>query len=419
MGRSTATQAGVACRDSASLSRARRRRPPASISAADLIGTSRLILAGVNGMTDVVEGMHRNISGLAPIVGPSRPGPTRGITGLVYRNIRRVSALVGTSLELSLTQLEPLLPADGSSAGRDAARSALNGVLGDYLATTDNPLAIPMQLTDGETPLISGGAPLRAPVPEPSGRVLIMVHGLCMNDRQWCRNDHDHGRALAAELGFTPLYLRYNSGRPVADNGQDFADLLEQLVHQWPVAVTELVILGHSMGGLVSRSALRSGRLAGHRWPEFLSKMVFLGTPHLGASLERWGTGLDTLLGISPYSAPIGHIGKVRSAGIRDLGEGNIGGGKESSAGEHLGKAVRYFAVAATIRPAHREGLASGFGDGLVSLRSALGKHRHRDRSLAIPAAHQAIIDQTNHFDLLASKRVYQCLAHWLGQGNP
>lgn len=414
MGTFAETGSRVAIQDSPPRSQAGRRSPPPATNAADLIGTSRLILAGVSGMTDVVEGMHRNIAGLAPIVGPSRAGPTRGITGLVYRNIHRVSALVGTSLELSLTQLAPWLPPGRTSAGREAVRSALNGVMGDYLAAAGNPLAIPMQLTDGVTPLADGDA-WRARFPEPSGRLLVLVHGLCMNDRQWSRNQHDHGRALASELGFTPLYLRYNSGRAIADNGRDFADLLEQLVTQWPVAVEELAILGHSMGGLVSRSALRWGRRAGQHWPGVLDKMLFLGTPHLGATLERCGTGLDWLMGISPYSAPIGRIGKVRSAGIRDLGEGNIGGGDESPDRGPSDVERRYYAIAATTRTSNGQLSTRGLGDGLVSLRSALGKHRDPNRSLAIPAAQQAIFDQTNHFELLESRRVYRHLAFWLG----
>jgi len=76
-----------------------------------------------------------------------------------------------------------------------------------------------------------------------------MVHGLCLNDRHWRRDEHDHGAALADDLGLTPLYLRYNTGLHIGDNGRDFAKMLETLLRNWPRPVEELVILGHSMGG--------------------------------------------------------------------------------------------------------------------------------------------------------------------------
>jgi pimeloyl-ACP methyl ester carboxylesterase len=79
-----------------------------------------------------------------------------------------------------------------------------------------------------------------------------MVHSLCMNDLQWTRQCHNHGDALAADLGWTPVYLHYNSGLHVSTNGHAFAALLEALVDQWPMPVSELAIMGHSVGGLVA-----------------------------------------------------------------------------------------------------------------------------------------------------------------------
>lgn len=382
----------------------------------ELIGTSRLILAGVDGVTTVVEGMHRNIAGLAPMVGPSRPGPTRGVTGLVYRNIRRVSALVGSTLDVTLRQLAPWLPDGTASPGREATRSALNGVLGDYLQTSDNPLAIPTQICSDGAPLALDRRALHIAFPNPSNRLMVMVHGLCMNDRQWRRHQHDHGEALAAELGFTPLYLRYNSGRPVTDNGRDFSARLETLVSQWPVPVDELVILGHSMGGLVARSACRWGQGIGHQWPHRLGKLIFLGTPHHGATLERLGSGLDFVLGISPYSAPIGRLGKVRSAGIRDLREGNIGKSSPTrdDGPETFPANTRCYAVAASTRAAPPPLRALDQGDGLVPLRSALGQHPDKARTLPIPANQRAVFHGLNHFDLLDDQRVYLRLRQWL-----
>lgn len=389
--------------------------------AADLVGTSRLIVAGVSGVTNVVEGMHRNISGLAPMVGASRPGPTRGITGLVYRNIRRVTALTGSGLDVTLQQLAPMLPEQPPSLRREAALSALNGVLGDHLAATDNPLAIPMQLRSDGVALTLDRASLSTTFAQPSRRLLVLVHGLCMNDRQWRRHHHDHGESLALELGFTPLYLRYNSGRPVTDNGRELATLLETLVDQWPVDINELVILGHSMGGLVSRSACHWAQETGQCWPTRLNKLIFLGTPHFGAPLERLGSGLDFLLGISPYSAPISLIGKARSAGIRDLrdgntGDGNTGDGTTAASDRQAGfpAHTRGYAIAASTRPAPPATAVLDPGDGLVPLKSALGQHPDAARSLPIPANQRAMFRGLNHFDLLDDQRVYRCLRRWL-----
>ncbi|MFC4257895.1 esterase/lipase family protein [Marinobacter lacisalsi] len=410
-----------------------REKPPAHDSApgkrpalqpsgsADLIGTSRLILDGFNGVTDVVESMHRNIAGLAPIVGEPRPGPTRGISGLVYRNIRRVSSFVGLSLDVSLQHLSPLLPDQSTSQGREMALSVLNGVLGDYLVASDNPLAIPTQLRSDGVPLALMREALGDTFPQPTNRVVVLVHGLCRNDLHWQRNEHDYGEALARDLGYTPLYLRYNSGRPVTDNGRDFAAVLEKLVSEWPVPLDELVLVGHSMGGLVSRSACRWGQEAGHQWPGRLRKMVFLGTPHHGSALERLGNRFESFLGISPYSAPIGRIGKIRSAGIKDLREGNIGGEAQQATGQRvqpvpLPRDIRCYAIAASTGSALARLPALEQGDGLVRVTSALGQHEDGTRALGIPSSRQAVFHGLNHFDLLGHQQVYDRLLLWLDE---
>ena len=128
----------------------------------------------------------------------------------------------------------------------------------------------------------------------------------------------------ARDLGFTPVYLHYNSGLHVSTNGRALAQQLERLVAQWPRPLERLVLLGHSMGGLLARSALYYGTQAGHRWPARLDDLVFLGTPHHGAPLERAGHWVDLVLGATPYAAPFARLGQVRSAGITDLRHGNL-----------------------------------------------------------------------------------------------
>ncbi len=400
------------------------RQEAARALSSDLRGASQLVTEGVSGVVGTVEAMHRNISGLAPIVGPSRSGPTRGITGLVYRSVRVISRAAGVGLDAALTQFAPLLEYQGVSHKRERALAILNGVLGDYLVATDNPLAIPMCFRKDGHPLQLDRTSLEGAFPEPSSRLLVMIHGLCMNDLTWQRGSHNHGNELARSLGYTPLYLHYNSGRHISTNGQELADLLERLVREWPVPVDELVMFGHSMGGLLSRSACHYGRAAGHTWPDRLSKLVFLGTPHHGSPLERAGNRVDTLAGVSPYVAPIGRLGKIRSAGVKDLRYGNIlDEDWESVEPEHphdaraavtLPPGTECFAIAATMQPAADDSGAFTRGDGLVPVMSALGLHNDEQRALPIPASHQSVFYGVNHFDLLDNPEVYERVHDWL-----
>ena len=296
-------------------------KPPIPLS--DLRGYSRLAVDATLGVTDIVETVHANILRF-PVLGVPATGRTRGITGLVYHNIRGTTRLVGVSLDALLALLDAAFEPASSSAEREALLAAANGVLGDHLAASANPLAIPMRLRRDGQPLDLTTPALAAALPQPTGKILVLAHGLCMNDLQWRRKGHDHGAALAADAGFTPVYLHYNSGLHVSTNGRAFAAQLEALLGAWPVPVDELVILGHSMGGLLARSACYYGELAGHAWPRHLRKIVFLGTPHHGTPFERGGNWVTVALGVSRYTAAFARLGKIRSAGITDLRYGSL-----------------------------------------------------------------------------------------------
>ena len=165
---------------------------------------------------------------------------------------------------------------------------------------------------------------LAAAIPGAGRKVLLLVHGSCMNDLLWNRRGHDHGAALARDLGYTAVYLHYDSGLHVSTNGRELASLLERLVAAWPVRVAELSIVAHSMGGLVSRSACHQAGEAGLRWPRRLRKMVFLGTPHHGAPAERLGNWVNVVLGAAPFTGPLARLPRIRSAGVTDLRHGNL-----------------------------------------------------------------------------------------------
>jgi pimeloyl-ACP methyl ester carboxylesterase len=366
-----------------------------------LRGATKLAVEATRSVTDLVEKMHHTIGGGPALLGKPLEQVTRLLTAPTYGTIRGVTKLVGAGLDAALERLEPLLEKAGADQG--AVLAALNGVMGDYLAQTHNPLAIEMQLR-------SAGVALSEPFAKGT-RLLVLVHGSSMEDLQWLRNGHDHGAALAKELGFRAVYLRYNSGLHVSENGRKFAALLEAMASE----VDEVVLLAHSMGGLVSRSACHVAEEAHQVWRKKLRALITLGTPHHGAPLERGGNWVDVLLGVSRYSAPLAKLGHLRSAGVTDLRYGNVldvhweGRDRFAREGDPRGElslpeGVRCFAVAASLGP--------GRGDGLVPVDSALG--RHEKLSLLFPEAHCFTVMNASHLDLLDRSEVYAKLVEWL-----
>jgi pimeloyl-ACP methyl ester carboxylesterase len=367
------------------------------------------------GLTDLVEAMHHTILSAPGPLGASPTGRTRGITGIVYRSVRGVTRVVGAGVDVLLGALAPIIADKSSSQEREAVLAALNGVLGDYLEASGNPLAIPMCLRMSGVALAIDRAALAAAVPAPGRHVLVLLHGLCMNDLQWSREGHDHGAALARDLGCAPLRLHYNSGRAIAANGRDFAALMESLVREWPHPIERLTVIGHSMGGLVARSACHYAAVAGHAWPKRLDELVFLGTPHFGAPLERAGAGADYLLGVSPYTAPFARLGKIRSAGIKDLRNGRLrDDARAADDPVPLPEGVACYAIAASLQPRASSGTRTK-GDGLVPVASALGLHRDEARRLALPDDRRWVGYGMGHFDLLSNGAVYGQIRHWLG----
>jgi hypothetical protein len=407
------------------------------IQASDLHGLLRLSVDGVLGITDLVEAMHHTIATRTAPLGRAPAGRTAGITGLVYRSVRGTTRLVGRSSDALLGWTARRAVPEGKRVpAREAVLAALNGIWGDHLHDSGNPLAIPMTLrADGRAlDLVDDAAPLDAQLPDARGRVLVLVHGLCMNDLQWRRGapgdgaTHEHGAALARAHGCTPLHLHYNSGRHISENGRAFATLLERALSRWPVPVTQLAIIGHSMGGLVARSACHHAAVQGHGWLEALQALVFLGTPHHGAMLERGGHLVDTVFRCSPYVAPFARLGGSRSAGITDLRYGNLQDADWSERSppdqrrddRHptpLPPGARVFAVAATLArdPDSRRGRT--LGDGLVTPASALGDHRDAAHALALPASQRLVVPEASHWDLLDDPRVTAQLIDWLRPG--
>lgn len=408
------------------------KNPLRHLRVSDLRAAAQLASQATVGVSRIVEGVHQSVWRTLGAPGGAQPGQARGLTGLVYRAVEGSAQLLGKGAQGVLTRLEPLLAsADAQKPGspqREAVLAALNGVMGDRLSASGNPLATPMTLRWQGAALDWRALP-DMPV---TGKVLLLIHGLCMNDLQWQAEPGiaqvDFGAALATRLGYTPVYLRYNTGQHISDNGLELARQLEQLAQHWPVPLEEITVLAHSMGGLVTRSAVHQAQQQAMHWPQHLKNIIFLGTPHHGAPLERAGNWVDELLGSSRFSAPFARLAQLRSAGITDLRYGNVGHvlaadgqgrdrfrrAPDSRELLPLPSGVACYTIAATTA-AKRSLLADRLvGDGLVPLSSALGQHDDAQRSLAFAKSAQWIAYRTHHMALLHSAAVGQQIEYWL-----
>jgi pimeloyl-ACP methyl ester carboxylesterase len=396
----------------------------------DIRGIAQLATEATRGVTRIVEGVHHSVLNTMGISGRKETGQTRGLTGIVYRSIHGGTRLLGKGLDASLSGLEAVLgeKGDGKAATpeREALLAALNGVMGDRLVASDNPFAISMTLHCRDRVL--NGQSMRS-MSAVSGKVMLLVHGLCMNDLRShaLHQDQspDHGEVLASALGYTPVYLRYNSGLHISQNGRELAAQLEQLVTQWPTPIKELTVVAYSMGGLLTRSSVHYAKEQGLNWPNHLKNIVFLGTPHHGAPLEKMGNWLDALLGITPFSKPFAKLGQMRSAGITDLRYGHVLDDDWQDLDRfdlHFDQrrvlplpddVACYTLAAVTSEKPHR--LANRLiGDGLVPLHSALGHHDDTRKVLSFANDAQWTAHRTSHMQLLSSPNVSQRIVHWL-----
>lgn len=399
---------------------------PTHLHPEDIHGIARLAADATSAVTDIVEAMHEAVT-WPPFLPSFKPsGRAGGISGLVYSGVRGAADLVGNGLDLALTPLVPWFGDRISTPERDATLSVLNGVLGDHLAESGNPLALSMELRRGGKRVIPERHALATALVRRSSRVVVLIHGLCGTDAQWKRASYDYGMALQRDFDFTPLYLRYNSGLHISTNGRSLSGLLDDLVREWPGQLEELMLVGHSMGGLVARSAFEHATSAGHRWTTHVRRMAFLGSPHHGAPLERGGLWFqEELLGSSRYAAPFSRLGRLRSAGITDLRHGNLldqdWAGVDRFAHAHdvrrpvpLPQGVDCLAVAATTGERRGDVRDRLVADGLVPVASALGHHSEPERELNLSDERRHIVYRMHHMGLLGSAEVYEYLSRWL-----
>lgn len=373
-------------------------------------GVTHLALHAAAEITDLVTEMHGTINQVplpigAPPLAPrlSAPWPYR----LVSRIFRTAAGLlVRLPLQADLKQSNPLaLP----------MLSAANGVFGDKLEAWQSPLALGMTLRAADSEALAWSQLAQSP----KARVALFVHGLCLSEREWQTPAQRDFQVVLQQKGWCTGYLRYNSGRAIWRNGADLADWLEEALSAHPVR--ELVLVGHSQGGLLIRSAFAHAEANGQRWPERISHAAYVATPHQGAPLERLGNRANVLLAISPYTRPFMRLGNIRSAAIKDLRFGLITAAEsaliDDSAHEDprelaqpLPDHVHHLFIAGALdMPAARNWI----GDGLVPLESALGLHDDPRLLLDAPSLARVDLANVDHMAILGDVRVWDALADW------
>ncbi len=304
--------------------------------------------------------------------------------------------------------------------------SFLNGYVGDYLREHDNGLAIAMAFYHRGRPLPLTRAALSRAHPEATSKICVLVHGLACSETTWLFADPDapdqvtsYGTLLQRDLGYTPFYLRYNTGLPIADNGKMLAELLDRLVANYPAAMDDIVLIGHSMGGLVIRSACHYGVSCKTDWVEAVRQVFYLGTPHEGAPLVKIGHAvMDTMHAIpDPITHLIGDFINVTSRGIKDLRDGtftraaDVEQTAEELAVPWLPHASHHMIVGSLGGdPTHPAALL--LGDGLVSVSAAHAKSGH-SQGKPPDNHHIRFIPQMSHLRLTRDMQVYEQIRDW------
>ncbi len=278
---------------------------------------------------------------------------------------------------------------------------ALNGAIGDKLAAWQHRLAIPMSLRRDGRDIDPGSL-----APSTSGHVALYVHGLMADEV--CFFEPLPGLVgpaphLQRELGLEPLLVRFNSGRHISDNGRLLADLIEAAVDQLGDSLETLSLIGHSMGGLVTQSAIYYGRQARHAWLERVRDVVLLGTPNDGAWLEQVSHLTTTVLRsiFNLHTQLIARLIDERSAGIKDLRYGALvesdwRDGQRRKTRVPALDAARYIVAGASLSADPESLLAAFFGDGQVGVPSSMGARSMTPRRLT-----RQVFEGTSHFGLL------------------
>jgi hypothetical protein len=307
-------------------------------------------------------------------------------------------------------------PIEASPRGRFVV-SAVNGLIGDRLVAEGSPLAIETAVRHRGRDVPVERDALATAFPAASDALVVFVHGLCETEHYWDRRSRprregratapSYGARLAEESGWSPVFVRANTGLTIAESGVALSSLLSRLVHAWPTEVRRIALVGHSMGGLIIRAACAVSTPADHDWTNRVSDVVLLGAPHLGSPVERTIARGVTAFHRVPELSPFARIFDQRSVGVLELHDGP---GDEIAHVPH----ARYHLVAATLTRSSRHPLAATVGDLLVPFRSAAALLPNGEE--IFPGADVLHVPCADHFDLLNHDDVYAALRDWLAR---
>ena len=323
---------------------------------------------------------------------------------------------------------------DKVKAGSDRGMSILNGLIGDYLADKELSIAVQMAFYHQYHALDLDTQSLQQALGGAEGKGLtnklcIMVHGLGCTERVWGMkfdNEQTYGSLLADDLGYTPLYVRYNTGLHISHNGQMLAQLMATLVDNYPIEVEEVIFVTHSMGGLVTRSAGFYGSQQEGSWTDKVRQLYFLGSPHLGADLEKFGSVVTKALKTLPlpYTQLLGELFDMRSSGIKDLRFGYVRDEDWQDQDDELLvnnkqtvpllAGADHFVITGTVHKDSEHILSQFFGDALVRKYSATGQSDNQKHHIPFLPENQAEFTQLMHVRLAQSRRVYKQILHWV-----
>lgn len=365
---------------------------------------------------DVHHSVAGRVHAVTDRVGGRLPGQAhRLIAGSIYGAIGL--GLRSAAAGLRAADERGLGPAIDETAPGRFAVAAVNGLIGDTLTERGSALAVRAAVRHRGRDLPLDRASLAHAFPEATGSVVVFLHGLCESEEVWNRRSRparpdrssapSYGDRLAADLGWTPVYLRTNTGHTVAESGVAVAALLERLREHWPVEVTRIALIGHSMGGLVARAACSVADVGtgSAGWQHVVTDLVTLGTPHIGSPVER-GIARGVRHGSRVAElAPFARIFEQRSAGVLDLHHGRPDEDPQLPG-------LRYRFVAATLTRSPGHPVAKTIGDTLVPYASALGQRA--PGSPILPRISTLHVPRADHFDLLNHDDVHRQLALWL-----
>lgn len=393
----------------------------------ELRALARLGGEEIGGAVGGIQALHRTIADRA--FGATGPGATPArvmhdaISSAVYGGLRGAARLGGAGLGAVAAGRGRALSEHPRGA---AVVAAIDGLIGDVLERDESPLAEPMAVRVAGRIVPPEPAALRDAFPQATPRLAVFVHGLMETEHAWALGGREpYGERLARDLGLTPVYVRANTGRRISHNGASLAELLESVVDGWPVQVESLALVGHSMGGLIARSACHHATRDGRAWVGLVRHVVCLGSPHMGAPLEQavhvLAAGLDRV----PEARGIARFLRRRSGGIRDLHGGSLVDEdwrdrdaealrREAIAEVPLleGAAHHFVSACITRRPGHPAGRV--IGDLLVLQASASG--RSRRRRLAFREEDGIHLDGASHFALLNHPAIADALVGWLSR---